>query len=392
LLFDFDPNARAMPTRVARTIASFRDSKLVRPSSFEFRHTPPRVLIIKPSAIGDVVHALPVLNLLRRKWPAAHTAWLVMPVAANLLEGHPQLDEVILFDRRQFSRAWRSPRAMLALLRFTRSLRDRFDLVIDLQGLFRSGWLAGRTGAAARIGFANAREFAWAFYTRRFRIDTIEQHAIDRYLKLAAAVGCETEPVEFVFATTPEDRAYAQTLAPNGAPYAVLMPGTNWPTKRWPIERFAAMVAPLRARFGLQSLIAGGPGDIELAREIPGAIDLTGKTTLRQLTALLERADLVIANDSGPMHIAAALGRPLVTAFGPTNPIRTGPYRRDDSVIRLDIPCSPCYSRGCSHQSCLQLLEIEPVLTLAEEQMARYGRSPGKELEVRRRDPSLRSG
>jgi ADP-heptose:LPS heptosyltransferase len=149
----------------------------------------------------------------------------------------------------------------------------------------------------------------------------------------------------------------------------VLLPGTNWATKRWPLSKFAALVGPLRERFGLTSVLAGGADAAAMADGMPGAINLAGKTTLRQLTALLEGAALVVANDSGPMHIASALGRPLVTPFGPTNPVRTGPYRRLNSVIRLDIPCSPCYSRTCSHQSCLQWLDIGPVLDLAHAQM-----------------------
>jgi ADP-heptose:LPS heptosyltransferase len=116
-------------------------------------------------------------------------------------------------------------------------------------------------------------------------------------------------------------------------------------------------------------VVAGGPDAVPLAAQIPGAANLTGQTTLRQLVALLRRAALVIANDSGPMHIAAALNRPLVTIFGPTNPLRTGPYGRDDSVVRLDIPCSPCYSRKCSHISCMKWLNIEPVLETAGKQM-----------------------
>jgi ADP-heptose:LPS heptosyltransferase len=147
------------------------------------------------------------------------------------------------------------------------------------------------------------------------------------------------------------------------------MPGTNWETKRWPVEKFAALVVPLRERFGLASVLAGGSDAAAMAAQLPGTINLAGKTSLKQLTALLEGAALVVANDSGPMHIAAALGRPLVTPFGPTNPIRTGPFRRMESVIRLNLPCSPCYSRHCSHRSCLEWLEIEPVLRLAQEQM-----------------------
>jgi lipopolysaccharide heptosyltransferase I len=338
---------------------------------------PKRVLIIKPSAIGDVVHALPVLNLVRRKWPAARISWLVTPACSGLLEGHPLLDEVILFERKRWGGMWKSPRLFGEWRRFTRELRERqFDLVIDLQGLFRSGWLARKTGAPVRVGFANARELAWLFYSHRVPIDTPEQHAIDRYLKVAKFIGAGDGPVEFPFATTDADRRHvAELLGPHvgSGRYAVLLPGTNWETKRWPVEKFAGLVGPLRERFGLVSVLAGGPDAGAMASQIPGAVDLTCKTTLRQLTALLERADLVVANDSGPMHIASALGRPLVTPFGPTNPVRTGPFGRMDSVIKLDIVCSPCYSRTCSHQSCLRWLEVGPVLRLAEEQMAGHG-------------------
>jgi len=331
--------------------------------------SPPRkILIIKPSAIGDVVHALPVLNLLRRKWPAAHVSWLVTPACAGLLERHPQLDEAIRFERREFGRGWKSPTVAADFYRFTRSLRQRnFDLVIDLQGLFRSGWLAWSTRAPVRVGQASAREGAWLFYTHRVPTGSPEQHAVERYLTIAQALGCERGPVEFQFAVDDADRRHVEALVPGR--YAVLMPGTNWPTKMWPVERFAALVTPLRERFGLETVVAGGPDTVELAAKIPGATNLAGRTDLRQLVALLERAELVVANDSGPMHIAAALGRPLVTPYGPTNPVRTGPYRRQDSVVRLDIPCSPCYSRKCSHQSCLQWLGIEPVLALAERQL-----------------------
>ncbi len=335
----------------------------------DFTTPPQRILLIKPSAIGDVVHALPVLNLLRKRWPSARISWLVTPACAGLIDGHPQLDEVILFERKRFGHAWRNRSAARALHQFSRDLRERrFDLVIDLQGLLRSGWIAWQTRAATRIGFGNARELGWIFYTHRVQIKTLEQHAVDRYLAVAAALGCATEPAQFHFATTDEDRAAVADMIPVGRRFAVLLPGTNWTTKRWPVAHFAACVEPLKSQFGLETVVAGGPGDSSLAAKI-GGLNLCGKTTLRQLVALLERAELVIANDSGPMHIAAALGKPLVTPFGPTNPVRTGPYRRMDTVIRLDMPCSPCYSRRCSHQSCLQWLQPESVLKRAGDQI-----------------------
>jgi lipopolysaccharide heptosyltransferase I len=331
---------------------------------------PRRILIIKPSSLGDVVHTIPVLNLLRRKWPAAHISWLVAPYCAGAVERLPGLDEVILFDRKRFGQAWWRPGVAIELLRLLRELRGcRFDLVIDVQGLLRSGYIAWKTRAAARVGFANAREMAWAFYTHTVDVGTPEQHAVDRYLKLAASLGCGDGPVEFTFPVTGEHHRYISTLLPEGTdPFAVLMPGTNWPTKRWPAESFEALVRPLRERLGLRSVLAGGPDAAELAGRIPGALNLAGRTNIPQLVALLERAALVIANDSGPMHIAAALGRPLVAIFGPTNPVRTGPYGRPDCVARVDIPCSPCYSRHCSHHSCLRWLTVEQVMSVAERQ------------------------
>lgn len=336
---------------------------------------PKRILIIKPSAIGDVVHGLPILNLLHQRFPAAQISWLVTPACAGILQGHPMLHEVICFERRRFGKAWKNPRALVDLYRFTRGLRRRrFDLVVDLQGLFRSGWLAFRTGAPIRIGLASAREGAPVFYTHRVAVDAGDQHAIERYLSVTEALGCPRSPVAFPFATTQSDREAARQLVGGARPYAVLLPGSNWLTKRWPVERFAALVEPLRREFGLHAVFAGSPderGLCQQAVEQAGrpAKNLAGQTTLGQLTALLEQAAIVIANDSGPMHIASALNRPLVAIFGPTNPLRTGPYGRLDCVVRLDLPCSPCYSRTCSHQSCMRWLEVGSVLSAVRRQL-----------------------
>jgi lipopolysaccharide heptosyltransferase I len=326
-----------------------------------FTQLPQRILIVKPSAIGDVVHTLPVLNLLRKRFSAAHIAWLVTPACSGILDGHPQLNEIILFDRHG---------GVAAIREVCRKLRaGKFDLVLDLQGLLRSGIFTFATRAPVRVGFANAREMAPAFYNRRIEVLNAEVHAMDRYLAMAEAIGCECGPVEYVWPTDDADRFAVKTMVGDRC-YAVLLPGTNWATKRWPAEKFAALVEPLKNRFGLDTVIAGrGQDTAAMAALAGGAINLTDKTTLRQLVALLENAAVVIANDSGPMHIAAALGRPLVTLFGPTNPVRTGPYQRQDTVVRLDIVCSPCYSRKCSHQSCLQQLAIEPVLAEVARQL-----------------------
>jgi heptosyltransferase-1 len=334
---------------------------------------PARVLIVKPSAIGDVVHALPVLKLLKDRWPAAKFSWLVTPACSGILDGHPLLHEVIRFDRKTYGRNWWKPSGLGSLLQFAADLRSRrFDIAIDLQGLFRSGWLTFQSGAPVRIGLSDAREMSTLFYTRRIAVPRGENvHAIDRYLRVAESLGAGRGAVDFPFADTVGDHAFIAERTPSR--YALMFPGTNWPTKRWPVEKFSELAKQLRERFNLPSVVGGGPEEQELAGQIPGTLNLAGKTTLNQLVALIRRAELVVSNDSGPMHIAAALGKPLVAPFGPTNPFRTGPYERLDSVIKLEIVCSPCYSRTCSHQSCLQNLDVAPVLEMAEEQMRTSG-------------------
>lgn len=324
---------------------------------------PRKILIVKPSALGDVVHTLPILRLLRRRFSAAHISWLINPPFAGLIEGHPDLNEVIRFERRRFANSWRDPSAAAGLWNFKKELSSaKFDLVLDLQGLLRSAWLTWYTGAPVRVGFANAREMAPFFYTHRVRVKDMEVHAIERYLTLAEELGCARGPVEFDFAVKDEDRRdVGLRIAECGlrieSRFAVLFPGTNWPTKRWPAEKFSRLTAMLREQFGLESIVAGAAD----TPAVEGALSLVGKTSLKQLVALMERAAVVIANDTGPMHIASALNRPLVSLFGPTNPIRTGPYKRMDTVLRVNIACSPCYSRKCSHQSCMQWLKEDAV-------------------------------
>lgn len=338
--------------------------------------TPPnKILIIKPSAIGDVVHTLPFLALLRRRYPHAYIAWLVTPMCAGLLDKHPMLSEVILFDRKRYGTAIKSPSAAKAFRQFTQSLKDRdFDLVIDLQGLFRSGYLAWKTGAKSRVGFGYAREAAPLFYTHRIPKREGERHAIERYLDLAEELGLGRAPVEYPWNTTDEHRAKAaELLRPVSNPeprFAALIPGTNWETKRWPAERFKALARLLRAELDLPSVVIGAGGDKPLADAIQPDLDLTGRSSLPQTTALLEKATVVIANDTGPMHIASALGRPLVAIYGPTSPIRTGPHNRLETVIRLELPCSPCLSRTCSHTSCMNWLTEQAVMEQVKMQLS----------------------
>jgi len=350
------------------------------PSGRVFR----RILIIKPSSPGDIIHALPVLHGLRTRYPDAHLAWLVATPFVNLIEADPALDEVVPFDRKRFGRLGRSMAVTGEFISFVRELRGRsYDLIIDLQGLFRSGFLAYASGAAVRIGFAAARELAWTFYTHKIAPVGLDAHAADKNYAVAEMLGFAGVQMDFQIAVTQDDRQQAGRLLedagvePN-ARYAVLVPATRWETKCWPAERFGRLADAIRKRHRLDSVLVGGATDVEVAdiavaASNSAAGNLCGKTTLRQLAALIDGASIVVTADSTPMHMAAALGRPLVALFGPTNPSRTGPYGRAPDVQRLRLDCSPCYLRKlrqCSRgHACMQGLTVDDVLAAVNKKL-----------------------
>ena len=312
-----------------------------------------RILIIKPSSFGDVIHALPVLNGLRSRFPDAKISWLVSTSCAGLLEGHPALDEVIPFDRKRYGRIGRSVRITADFLEFVHALRARkFDLVLDLQGLFRSGFLTLASGAPTRVGFDSARELAWIFYTHRVPVPDQEMHATDRYYLFARPLGFDLVPIAFhlpvhAFARAAVEATLArQGIAP-GEPYALMAPGTRWETKRWPAEHFAAVARRLRSEHGLPIVLTGMTDESGVARQVAesaggGIVSLAGRTKLAEMIALVAGATIVVMHDSGPMHLAAALNKPMVAIYGPTSPRRTGPYRRPETIARVNVPCSPC--------------------------------------------------
>jgi heptosyltransferase-1 len=347
---------------------------------------PQRILIIKPSSLGDIVHALPLLATLRERYPDAHIAWLASRSFAPLLENHPLLDAVIRFDRARFGKMWRSPRIFLDFWRFVAEIRRRrFDLVIDLQGLLRSGLLSFFSGAGQRVGFADAREGAWLFYTQRVGSPASIEHAVEQNLSVARALGLRADEAEFPLGLRPAEHAAAQELlfGAAGGPlqsFTAVMPGARWETKRWPADRIAELIDRMQAGGLPRCVLLGGPGDRGFADQViaackSGVVDLVGRTTLRQLAALIDMADRVVCHDSGPLHIAAALGKPTVAVFGPTNPARTGPYSRAAVVVTHPIECAPCYQRVCpyGHHNCMQQLDVETVLTKVQDLRSQAG-------------------
>jgi lipopolysaccharide heptosyltransferase I len=307
---------------------------------------PKNILIIKPSALGDIVLALPALAALKRSFPRAKISWLVRPEYAELLQGHPDLDEVILFDRQLLGKSWYNPMAFANLLRLLRRLRKgRFDVVFDFQGLFRTGFLAWVSGSKKRFGMTQAREFGHVFYTDKISQDYSCVHLVDYYLRIVAAAGAGKTDVQF---TLPRKADAVETvkklLVSHGVHpgnYAVLVPGAARENKRWPIERFAKLAEKIVSQFGWSMAAPGSAaekGYIETLQNIAGVgvVNLAGQTSIAEIIALLGGAALVVSNDTGPGHIAAVLGVPVVMIFGPTNPARVCPYGRPECIVAIE--------------------------------------------------------
>ena len=336
-------------------------------SSAPMPRFPQRILIIKPSSLGDVVHALPTVNLIRRRFPDAHISWLINDSLISLLKNCPIINETIVFPRHDWAK----------LPRLVRQLRrGRFDLVVDLQGLLRSGLMTWTTRASRRVGLSDAREGARLFYNEVVKVPCA--HAVERYLCAARHLGCGDGPIEFPLGSSDEDKAAVDKLlrqSPLTTHHSLIAinPSARWPTKLWGDGKFAVLIEKLPRD---RAVITGSATDAARIAEIvgglrPGAtvLNLTGKTDLSQLAELCRRCAVVISNDSGPMHIAAAVGTPVVAIFGPTDPELTGPDGKQHIVLRAGVKCSPCMKDHCTHtprMECMTLVTVEQVLAAAQ--------------------------
>ncbi|MBI4578053.1 MAG: glycosyltransferase family 9 protein, partial [Planctomycetes bacterium] len=282
-----------------------------------------RILIIKPSSFGDVIHALPVLNGLRSRFPHARISWMVANSCAGLLEGHPALDEAIRFDRKRYGLLGRNPWASAEFADFVGQLRARrFDLVVDLQGLFRSGFLALATGARTRVGFANAREMGWMFYNHRMAVPDPDLHAVDRNYLFAPLLGFADVPIAFNLPVRAEARASVRRLLCDQGlqadePYLAVGAGTRWETKQWPVEHFAAAITRVHEACGVAVVLTGMAEERSISDQVAAAArgrvaNVAGRTSLPEMIALIDGARAVLMHDSGPMHLATALGKPMV--------------------------------------------------------------------------------
>ena len=335
-----------------------------------------RILIIKLSAIGDVVQALPALEAIKRTFPRSEIDWAIEEAASGILAGHPLIDRLLVSRRKEWSRMLRRPSTFInglkGIIGFIGDLRSRrYDIAIDLQGLLKSGVVIGFARARRKIGFAGTRELSYLFLNERIPAYDIEKHALERYLDVARYLGAVdplpvcTLPIEKELAVM---RERMHRLLAKGRKVVVLNPVARWKTKLWQEEKFALLADRLVLERNAVVVFTGSPTDREVTGRVRAmmrqhANDWTGETTLKELAALATLADLFITTDTGPMHLAAAAGCRVVALFGPTAPWRTGPYGNDHVVVRTGIDCSPCFRRDCDiGVRCMQEISVDEVM------------------------------
>ena len=327
-----------------------------------------KILVIKPSSLGDVIHALPFLSAVKERFPDSEIDWVISKNLRTILEGHPMIHELLILNKDEWKSFRNIPRTAAEISALNRRLKsEHYDIVVDLQGLLRSGLIAFSASATQKVGFYDAREGSSFFYDNKVSVNG-SVHAVDKCLEVARAIGVPVNKVKFPIQSARDARKKVRELLGKIEDYIVVIPSARWITKRWPAENFASLIS----KISMPCVIAGSSADKEIAQKIidlssgNAVIDLCGRTDLKELTALIEGARIIVTNDSGPMHIAAALDKPTIAIFGPTDPVKTGPYGWQKNsklkVVTAAVPCAPCRKkRGCKEFICMSRISVGEV-------------------------------
>ncbi len=334
--------------------------------------TPRSILLVRLSARGDVVFATPLVRALRRTFPDARVSWLVEPHTRDLVTHHPELDGVIVWQRQEWKRLFARGRWLELFGRirdFRRELKAmRFDVALDLQGLLKSAAIAWASGAPIRVG-VGSREASHFLMTEVFSDHDLSRVS-SQYRELATFLGLEVGDFRMEVGLSDEDREFAaRIVAEHGLSdgFAALVPFTTWPQKHWIEERWAALATGLRKEHGLVPVLLGGPGDRAAANRITtasgGIVDLVGRTSLTEASALIDRCAVLVGVDTGLNHIGIAFDRPTVSLFGANVPYRSTPTERG-AILYRKLPCSPCHRRPTcgGHYTCMRLITVADVL------------------------------
>lgn len=313
-----------------------------------------KILIVKPSSLGDIVQSLPFLSVVKENFPHIKIHWLVAKEYEDLLKGHSLIQKVITINKNKWKKIKKLSDTIKELHNLYKSMKEeKYQVTIDLQGLLRSGIIAMLSGAQIKVGFRESRELSSIFYNKKVSA-SINNHAVFRYLEIAKNLGCKINGINFPLPDeeTPE-------FLKNFENYIVIIPSARWQSKNWPLPYYVELVKMLP----YSCIIIGSKKDEEDAMKIEKysegkAKSFAGKTTLRQLIAVFKRCLFVISPDTGTMHLAVASGKKVVAIFGPTSPLRTGPFGEGHLIIKSNLPCSPCFKKFCNENICMK--EITP--------------------------------
>ncbi len=348
-----------------------------------------RILIVKLSSIGDIIHTLPLLSALRKELPAAYLAWVVEAKAQNLLETNPDLNELIVVDTKRWRRQLVHPLHFLgAIFEIIRQVilikKRKFSVALDVQGLLKSGVITSLSKAEKRLGYVKecCREPLNRFFTN-VHITPPANHIIEQQLSFLQPLGVAANNWQFTINTLPEDEEYINDflqenkLLRDDVPELVAIhPGGGWLTKCWYPYRYAKLADRLALDAGARVILCWGPGEETLVETITANARIKPlvacKTTMRQLAALLKKCNLFIGGDSAPLHLAAALELPTVALYGPSDPKRNGPYSKKHIIVHHQIACSGCYKRKCAKAECMDAITVEEVFGAARKQLSTY--------------------
>lgn len=313
-----------------------------------------KLLLVKPSSLGDIVHSLAFLNTLKENFPSLRVHWVVAKGFEDLLTEHPLIEKIFVINKDR----WKSIKNISSTIKefsnLSRELKnENYDVAVDLQGLLRSGIITYLSKAPLRVGFKEARELSHFFYNKKFSA-SIEKHAVLRYLEVARFLGCKINSVKF-----PLPQAREPQWLKEFENFVVIIPSARWQSKNWPIPYFVELIDMLP----YQVIVVGSKSDENEALKIEEytkgkAVSFAGKTNLKELIAVFEKSLFVITPDTGAMHLAVACGKRVVAIFGATDPRRTGPFGEGHLVIKSNLSCSPCFRKYCDNQKCMK--EITP--------------------------------
>jgi heptosyltransferase-1 len=334
------------------------------------------ILIVKLSAIGDVIHTLPSLAALRRLYPEAHITWVVEEAASGLVLHHPLLNRVIIFRRKKWIEDLKKGNFQSVrqdTCSFLEELRSRrYDLVIDFHGLLKSAMVVLASGGKRKLGYDSWQELSGLFLNEKIPED-MNKHAVDRYLDFPRYLGADPGPAEFILPVNAETESRSRMLMDSyslaSKKFIAVNPVAYWETKLWDNEKFADLADLIKDRMKLDVVFTGSRKEdaADIVSRMRGeGINLGGETTLTELACIYKDALAVISTDSGPMHLAAATGTPVIALFGPTDPARTGPYGTGHVIIRADLSCSPCLLKKCPTRKCMTDIQPEQVLAAVE--------------------------